>query len=92
LPFRLKARGEFEEVGRKPLGDGFIAVPVQELRGALVRPFWNGHLDAGLNFVIARGYAGQTTEVLALPGENPGETVVGVRIPSYAGASLTLHF
>ena len=24
LPFRLKARGEFEEVGRKPLGDGFM--------------------------------------------------------------------
>jgi hypothetical protein len=91
LPFHLKARGEFEEVGRKPLGDGFAAVPVQELRGALVRPFRNGRLDAGLNFQVAKGYAGQTTEVLALPGNSPGETIVGVRIPSYVGASLTLH-
>jgi len=92
LPFRLKARGEFEEVGRKPLGEGFVGVPVNELRGALVRPFWNGHLDAGLNFLIARGYTGQTTEVIALPGENLSETIVGVRIPSYAGLSLTAHF
>jgi hypothetical protein len=92
LPFHLKARAEFEEVGRKPLGDGFTGVPLKELRGALVRPLWNGHLDAGLNFLIARGYTGQTTEVIALPGENFGESIVGVRLPSYAGASLTFHF
>jgi hypothetical protein len=92
LPFHLKARGEFEEVGRKPLGDGFTGVPLRELRGALVRPFWNGHLDAGLNFLIARGYTGQATEVIALPGETFGESVVGVRMPSYVGASLTFHF
>jgi hypothetical protein len=92
LPFHLRARGEFEEVGRKPLGDGSVGVPVQELRGALIRPFWNGHLDAGVNFLIAKGYSGQTTEVLALPGDNPGETIVGVRIPSYAGTSLTFSF
>jgi hypothetical protein len=91
LPFHLKARGEFEKVGRKPLGDGFIAVPVQELRGSLVRPFWNGRVDAGINFLIAKGYSGQTTEVLALPGENPSEQIVGVRVPSYAGISLTFH-
>ena len=36
---RAKARAEFEEVGRKPLGDGFTGVPLTELRGALVRPF-----------------------------------------------------
>jgi hypothetical protein len=92
LPFHLRARGEFEEVGRKPLGDGFVGVPVHEYRGALLRPFWNGHLDAGVNFLIARGYSGQTTEVIALPAENPGEVVVGVRMPSYAGASMTLRF
>jgi hypothetical protein len=92
LPFHLKARGEFEEVGRKPLGDGFIGVPLNELRGALVRPFRNGHLDAGINLLIAKGYTGQTTEVLALPGENASEQIVGVRLPSYAGASLAFHF
>jgi carboxypeptidase family protein len=92
LPFHLRARGEFEEVGRKPLGDGFVGVPLDEFRGALIRPFWNGRLDAGLNFLIAKGYTGQTTEVIALPGETPSEMVVGVRLPSYAGASMTLHF
>jgi hypothetical protein len=29
--------------------------------------------------------------VLALPGENASEQIVGVRIPSYAGVSLTFH-
>ena len=92
LPFHLKARGEFEQVGRKPLGDGFVGVPVNELRGALVRPFWNGRLDAGVNFLLAKGYTGQTTEVISLPGADLSERVVGVRIPSYASTSLTLHF
>src|SRR5712691_5052879 len=45
LPFRLHVRAEFEEVGRKPLGDGFISVPVREFRGALVRSFMGGRLD-----------------------------------------------
>jgi hypothetical protein len=92
LPFHLKARGEFEEVGDKPLGDSFTGVPLKELRGALVRRFWNGHLEAGLNFLIANGYTGQTTEMIALADENPNERVVGVRMPSYGGASLTVHF
>jgi hypothetical protein len=92
LPFNLKARGEFEQVGRKPLGDGFVGVPVKELRGALVRPLWKGRLDAGVNFLLAKGYTGQTTEVIALNGADGSERVVGVRIPSYAGVSLTWHF
>jgi hypothetical protein len=93
LPFHLRARGEYEEVGRKPLGDGFTAVPVKELRGAVVRPLWKGRLDAGVNFLIATGYTGQTTEVLALPGETDAfERLVGVRTPSYAGVSLAFHF
>ncbi len=92
LPFHLRAQGEFEEVGRIPLGDGFVGAAIQELPGPLIRPFWNGRLDAGVNFLIAKGYSGQTTEVFALPGDTPGETIVGVHIPSYAGASLTFHF
>ena len=39
LPFHLLARGQYEEVGRKPLGDGFAAVPVREFHGAMIRPF-----------------------------------------------------
>ena len=93
LPWHLKAKAEFEEVGSKPLGDGFFAVPVRELRGSLVRPFWNGRLDAGINMLLASGFSGQTTEVLALPNESDAsERIVGVRIPSYMGASMTLHF
>jgi hypothetical protein len=65
---------------------------VQELRGALIRPFWNGRLDAGFTFLIAKGYSGQTTEVFALPGDTPGETIAGARIPSHPSASLTFHF
>jgi hypothetical protein len=62
------------------------------LRGALIRPFCNGRLDAGVHFLIAKGYSGQTTDMFALPGETLGETIVGVRIPWHAGASLTFHF
>ena len=47
LPFRLHARAEFEVVGRKPLGDGFVSVPVRESRAALVRSFKDGRIQAG---------------------------------------------
>ncbi len=93
LPFHLQARAEFENVGSKPLGDGFASVPVREFRGALVRSFQNGRIQVGLNFQIASGYTGQTTEVLALSGEgDPFERAVGVYIPSYATASFHYRF
>ena len=41
--------------------------PVKEFRGAVVRPFMNGRLDAGVNFLIASGYTGQTTEISIPP-------------------------
>jgi Carboxypeptidase regulatory-like domain len=90
LPFHLQARAEYEQVGRKPLGDGFISIPVREFRGSLARPFREGRIMAGINLLIAGGYTGQTTEVLALPGEGePFERIVGVRLPSYVAASCT---
>ena len=93
LPFHLQARAEYEQVGRKPLGDGFVSVPVREFRGALLRRFHNGRMAAGINFMIASGYTGQTTEVLAVPGEGaPLERVVGVYLPSYVTASYTYRF
>ena len=93
LPFHLQARAEFEEVGRTPLGDGFVSVPVREYRAALVRSFGKGRMQTGVHFQLASGYTGQTTEVLALPGESePFERVVGVRIASYATASFSYHF
>lgn len=93
LPWKLRVRGEFEYVGAKPLGDGFIGVPVREFRGALLRPFVRQRVVAGVNFLLASGYTGQTTEVLALPGESePFERVVGVYLPSYATLSVTYRF
>jgi hypothetical protein len=93
LPGHLVARGEYEQVGRKPLGDGFIAVPVREFRGALIRPFESKGIDVGLNFFIANGYGGQTLETLALPGErNPFERITGFPLKSYVTTSITYHF
>ncbi len=93
LPFHLQARAEFEEVGRKPLGDGFVSVPVREFRGALVRSFLQEKLQVGVHFQISRGYTGQTTEMLGLPGDGQAlERAVGVYLPSYATASATWRF
>jgi hypothetical protein len=93
LPFHLLARGEYEEVGRKPLGDGFVGLPVREFRGALIRPFENKGMDVGVNFLIASGYGGQTLETFALPGESsPFERITGFPLKSYVTASFTYHF
>jgi len=93
LPFRLRARGEYEYVGRKPLGDGFDAVPLQEFRGAVIRSFDSKGIDVGINFFLVRGFAGQTLETLALPGEaEPFERITGFRLKSYATVSVTYRF
>ncbi|HLJ88998.1 MAG TPA: TonB-dependent receptor [Candidatus Angelobacter sp.] len=95
LPLQLKARGEFEYVGAKPLGTGCVpvdtcnGVPVKEFRTALSRSFWNERLDAGLNLTIARGFTGQTTENF-FPSEV--QEIVGVRIPSYASVTFSYRF
>jgi Carboxypeptidase regulatory-like domain len=93
LPFHLLARGEYEEVGRKPLGDGFVARPVREFRGALIRPFENKGVDVGVNFFIASGYGGQTMETLALPSErSPFARITGFPLKSYVTVSFTYRF
>jgi hypothetical protein len=98
LPFHLQAKAEFEYVGPKPLGTGCdpfnlnaecTGTAVKEFRGALVRPFWNQRMDAGINFLLASGYTGQTTENF-YPSDV--QEVVGVRLPSYASVSLTYRF
>ncbi|MBI3940159.1 MAG: TonB-dependent receptor [Acidobacteria bacterium] len=93
LPFRLKARGEYEYAGRKPLGNGFNAVPVKEFRGAVLRSFENNGMDIGINFLLTQGYAGQTLETLALPGESgPFERIAGFPLKSYVTVSWTYRF
>jgi len=93
LPFRLRARGEFEYVGRKPLDSGFISNPVREIRGILFRSFNEGRFDAGVNFLLAHGCTGQTVETLQLAGEPAAfPRVVGVRLKSYVSLSFTYHF
>ena len=98
LPLHLQAKGEYEFVGRKPLGTGCdvqnlnaecTGTSVNEFRGALVRSFLDGRLDAGVNFLIARGYTGQTTENFY---PSTIQEVVGVRVPSYASVSFTYRF
>jgi len=98
LPLHLEAKGEFELVGRKPLGTGCdpgnlkaecVGTPVKEFRGAWVRPFLTGRIDAGVNLLIARGYTGQTIENF-YPSEI--QEVVGVRMPSYVSLSLSYRF
>jgi uncharacterized protein involved in tellurium resistance len=98
LPLHLQARGEFEYVGTKPLGTGCnpanlneecAGTPVKEFRGAIVRPFASGRLTAGINFLIASGHTGQTTENF-YPSDI--QEVVGVRIPSYASVTFTYNF
>jgi hypothetical protein len=49
----------------------------------------NGRMNAGVNFLIARGYTGQTTENF-FPSDI--QQVVGVRIPSYASVTVTYRF
>jgi len=93
LPFRLQARGEFEYVKAKPLGDGFNGVPVTEVRGAILRPFLENRMSLAANFLIASGYTGQTTETLPYPpGTAPTEQVVGVQLKSYVSLSWTYYF
>jgi hypothetical protein len=93
LPLRLRARGEFEYVGWKPLGDGFTGVPVREIRGALLRPLAEGRASVGINFLLPSGYTGQTLETLALPSDaEPFERIVGVPAKPYAALTFTYNF
>ena len=90
LPFGLQARGEFEFVRAKPVGDGFIGLPVYETRGALLRPFLENRMTLAVNFLIASGYTGQTTETLPTqPPPCPVECIVGVPLKSYLSLSWT---
>lgn len=80
LPADLHARGEYEYVGHKFLDTGnpqhpeqYEAIPVGEVRMAVVRPFLDGRLELGADGMVARGYTGQTTETLA-PSWTFGQT------------------
>ena len=93
LPFHLRARGEFEFVKAKPLGTGFVGVPVTEIRGALLRPFLEDRMSVAANLLIAHGYTGQTVANVALPSDPmPFDRVVGVPLRSYVSLSLTYYF
>jgi hypothetical protein len=98
LPLGLRARGELEYVGGKPLGDGFTGTPVREVRAAIARSFGRSFGEGssnslGVNFLAARGYTGQTLETLALPAEtSPFERVVGVPLKSCVSLTFTHRF
>ena len=93
LPFHLRARGEFEFVRAKPLDNGFVGVPVTEIRGAILRPFLEDRMSIAANFLIAHGYTGQTLETLSFPvGTDPVDRVMGVPLKSYVSLSWTYYF
>jgi len=62
---------------------------VKEFRGAVIRPFLDARLTTGVNFLIAGGYTGQTTETF---NSSDQSEVVSVRIPSYASIAVTYRF
>jgi hypothetical protein len=77
LPFHLQAKGEFEYVGRKVVGNGCnentpndldsycLGAPNKEFRLSVNRPFLSGKINVGVNMLAARGYTGQTVENFA---------------------------
>lgn len=78
LPFHVQAKGEFEFVGRKVVGNGCgeqhpedltaycYGVANDEFRLALARSFRANRITIGANMAIAHGYTGQTTENFAM--------------------------
>jgi hypothetical protein len=59
----------------------------------VLRPFLENRMSLAANFLIASGYTGQTTEVLAYPPETQAmEQVIGVPLKSYVSASWTYYF
>jgi hypothetical protein len=97
LLFGLQAQGEFEFVGRKPLGTGCApdlvaqcaGTSVKEFRASVVRPFRQGRWNVGMKMLVASGFTGQTIENF-YPSDI--QEVVGVRIPSYASVTVTYRF
>jgi hypothetical protein len=92
LPLGLQARGEFEFVRAKPLGDGFTGVPVYETRGALLRPFAENRMSVAVNFLIAKGYTGQTTETIPTYSNCAIECAVGVPLKSFVALTYIYFF
>jgi hypothetical protein len=58
-----------------------------------MRSFFENRAAFSANFLVPRGYTGQTTETLALPNEAaPFERVVGVPMKPYLSLSWTWSF
>lgn len=89
LPLGLHARAEYEYVGHKFLDVGnsdhpaqYEAVPINETRIAVVRSFLDGRLEVGVDGLIAHGYTGQTTEIIA----SAWNIATGRTVPPYCAA------
>ena len=91
LPFNLDAKGEFEYVKAKPLGDGFNGVPVREIRLALNRSFVDNRWLLSLNGQLSNGYSGQTLETLAV-GSEPSAFERPVGVPLRSFGSVSVHY
>ena len=93
LPWGLIGKAEYEYVGEKPLGAGFRAVPIQEIRLDLERSLRDGRWTVATEGELANGASGQTLETFALPGEIAAtEQIVGVPLRSYGSVTLRYQF
>lgn len=58
-----------------------------------MRSLSDRRMNIGIDFLLASGFTGQTTETLQLVGESaPFECIVGVPLRSYASLTWTYNF
>ena len=66
LPLGLSGKTEFEYVKAKPLGNGFVGVPLRELRFELAKSLQDGRWTAFADGQYTTGFSGQTLETISL--------------------------
>ncbi len=75
LPFHLLARGEYAEVGRKPLGDGFVTPGARISRGADPTICGKG-IDVCVNVLIAADTAAKRWRLWRYPAKGCRSSVL----------------
>ena len=77
----------------KPLGDGFMGVPVTEFRGAVLRPFLENRMSIGCQLPDRQRLHRTDHRSPRSPHRlTPFERIVGVPLKSYISLSWTYYF
>ena len=93
LPFSLTGKTEFEYVKAKPLGDGFVGVPLREIRFELSKALQDGRWVVSANGQWKNGFSGQTLETISVDSSAAAtERRVGVPVASYATLAVRYNF